>query len=260
MGGIYPDIEELRQLVIRSFPGNRIVCFPQTLDWDASAASERALQGIVKVYSQHPDMHIFARETVSHTKLAELFRAHSNVTVGLVPDIVMSATAELLGAHDCLAPAGILRCLRDDKECALSEAQYAQLDAALHSTGYSIEQTDTHAGGSQLSDAQCATLLADKLSQFRAAQLVVTDRLHGMILSLLAGTPCLVLPNSNHKIRQTWLDWLSENPRVIFVEPQQFAQIPDFINTLLSAPRGALNASPVDIQQYQALQEALGSL
>lgn len=260
MGGIYPDIEELRQLVIRSFPGNRIVCFPQTLDWDASTASERALQRIVKVYSQHPNLHVFARESISHTKLTELFRAHANVTVGLVPDIVMSATAERLGARECSAPAGILRCLRDDKERALSDAQYAQLDAALNSTECRIEKTDTHAGGSELSDAQCAKLLADKLSQFRAAQLVVTDRLHGMILCLLAGTPCLVLPNSNHKIRQTWLDWLRDHPRLIFVEPEQFDQIPQFISTLLSTPRGEFNQAPVDISQYQSLKEALSGL
>src|SRR5690349_17962443 len=29
MGSLYPEIEGLRQLVIRSFSGNRIVCFPQ---------------------------------------------------------------------------------------------------------------------------------------------------------------------------------------------------------------------------------------
>lgn len=257
MGGIYSDIEALRQLVIRSFPHHRIVCFPQTLDWDASTASERALQGIVKVYAQHSNMHVFARESISHHKLTELFRAYANVTVGLVPDIVMSATAARLGTKEYSALGGILRCLRDDKERALSVAQYAQLDAALNRTGLIIEKTDTHAGGSQLSEVQCAALLADKLSQFRAAKLVVTDRLHGMILCLLAGTPCLVLPNSNHKIRQTWLDWLRDHPRLIFVEPEQFDDIPLFIHTLLARPRGELSESPVDISQYHCLNEAL---
>lgn len=257
MGAIYPDIEELRQLVIRSFPRNRVVCFPQTLDWDDSTDSNRALQRIVKTYSQHPDIHVFARESITHTKLNELFSAHSNVNVGLVPDIVMSATAELLGAKDCLEPSGILRCLRNDKEVALTAAQYVLLDDALAKTGFEITKTDTHAGGSKLSEAYCEKLLADKLSQFRSAKLVVTDRLHGMILCLLSGTPCLVLPNSNHKIRQTALDWLSEHPRLIFVEPGQFDQIPSFINTLLSEPRGELSESPVNIDQYKHLKEAL---
>lgn len=257
MGVMYPDIEELRQLVIRSFPNNRIVCFPQTLDWDESVKSDHAIQRIVKIYSKHPDIHIFTRESITHTKLNELFSSYSNVNIGLVPDIVMSATAQTLGAQESLEPAGILRCLRNDKESALSSAQYAALDGALAGTGFEITKTDTHAGGSQLDEAHCAKLLADKLTQFRSAKLVVTDRLHGMILCLLAGTPCLVLPNSNHKIRQTWLDWLQHHTRLIFVEPAQFDEIPNFINQLLSEPRGALNESPVDMSKYNLLKQAL---
>ncbi len=260
MGSLYPDIEELRQLVIRSFPKNRIVCFPQTIDWDETAESVRALKRIVKAYSQHPDIHVFARETITRTKLSELFSGSLNVNVSLVPDIVMSATAIALGAHDAIEPKGILRCLRDDKESALTDLQYAALDAALAGTGYEIEKTDTHAGGARLNEAHCAKLLADKLDQFRAAKLIVTDRLHGMILSALAGTPCLVLPNSNHKIRQTWLDWLRDHPRIIFVEAERFDEIPHFIKELLSAPRGALNESPVNTSQYDNLKKALVSV
>lgn len=257
MGVMYPDIEELRQLVIRSFPNNRIVCFPQTLDWDESVKSDHAILRIVKIYSKHPDMHVFARESITHTKLNDLFSSYSNVNIGLVPDIVMSATAQTLGAQESLEPVGILRCLRNDKESALSSAQYAALDGALAGTGFEITKTDTHAGGSQLDEAHCAKLLADKLTQFRSAKLVVTDRLHGMILCLLAGTPCLVLPNSNHKIRQTWLDWLQHHTRLIFVEPAQFDEIPNFIDQLLSEPRGALNESPVDMSKYNLLKQAL---
>ena len=257
MGTMYPDIEELRQLVIRSFPCNRIVCFPQTLDWGESPASSRALQRIVKVYSRHPDIHVCVRESITRNKLTELFKHHSNVNVCWVPDIVMSATAGTLGARDCTQPSGILRCLRDDRESLLSAEQYANLDAALANTGYPIEKTDTHAGGMQLDEAHCAQLLADKLSQFRKARLVVTDRLHGMILCLLAGTPCLVLPNANHKIRQTWLDWLNDHPRLAFVEPEQLDEIPALIDKLLSESRGELNKSPVELSNYASLKQAL---
>lgn len=260
MGAMYPDIEELRQLVIRSFPRNRIVCFPQTLDWDETVVSRRALQRIVKTYSRHPDIHLFARESITRAKLTELFSNHSSVNVGWVPDIVMSATAESLGAKDCTQPSGILRCLRDDRESALSAADYTKLDNALVKTGYTIEETDTHAGGARLEHAHCAALLAGKISQFREARLVVTDRLHGMILCLLSGTPCLVLPNANHKIRQTWLDWLRDHPRMAFIEPEQFDEISALIDKVLSAPRGDFNESPVDISHYESLKEVLTCL
>ncbi|MFP3561049.1 hypothetical protein SB861_62260, partial [Paraburkholderia sp. SIMBA_049] len=45
-----------------------------------------------------------------------------------------------------------------------AEQQYAMIDKALADTGYYIEKTDTHAGGSQLDEAHCKKLLTDKLS------------------------------------------------------------------------------------------------
>ncbi|WP_298979217.1 polysaccharide pyruvyl transferase family protein [uncultured Psychrobacter sp.] len=257
MGSIYPDIEELRQLVIKSFPANRIVCFPQTLDWDSSAKSKRILKTITKNYAKHPDIHVFARESITQTKLNEIFNIYDNVNVGLVPDIVMSATAASLGTIDSSQGLEILRCLRDDKEVALSTVQYSIVDKALADTGYKIEKTDTHAGGSQLDETYCAKLLSDKLRQFRAAKLVVTDRLHGMILCLLSGTPCLVLPNSNHKIRQTQSDWLYDHPRLIFLELDEIDNINESISKLLSLPKGDLHDSPVGIKKYNGLKKAL---
>lgn len=260
MGGTYPDIEALRQLVIKTFRANRIISFPQTLDWNKSIKSKRALNQIIKVYSSHPDIHLLARESISFAKLNEMFSNKGTVKISLVPDIVMSATAKVLGATECHDTSGILRCLRDDKEAALTTKQYSIVDKALVKTGYDIEKTDTHAGGSQLSAAHCTQLLTDKLNQFRAANLVVTDRLHGMILSLLSGTPCLVLPNSNHKIRQTQADWLQGHPRIIFLELNEIDQISKSIDSLLSLPHGSIDESPVDLSKYNDLKKALGCL
>ena len=257
MGAIYPDIEALRQLVIKSFPKNRIVCFPQTLDWDKSLHSKRALKRIVKVYSGHPNIHIFARESITYKKLVDLFKRHNKVTVGLVPDIVMSSTAKDLGASDNEQCSSILTCLRNDKEAVLTNEQYQKLDDVLAATKYNIIKTDTHAGGSGLDDLECSKLLKDKLNQFRSAHLVITDRLHGMIMCILAGTPCLVLPNSNHKISQTWLDWLQNESRLIFVQQDNFENTPLYINQLLNQSHGSIYQSPVDIENYDPLKKAL---
>ena len=257
MGSLYPDIEDLRQLVIRSFPYNKIVCFPQTLDWDESKSSNKALKKIVKTYSAHSDIHIFARELITYKKLEEVFNGQQNVKIGFVPDIVMSTSAKQLGVVNSSKPTGILTCLRNDKECALKAEHYTILDGAIGDTGLTITKTDTHAGGSGLSKAECNKLLSNKIQQFAEAQLVITDRLHGMILCMLSGTPCLVLPNSNHKIRQTYLDWLKDHPRLIFVELENFTQVSKYIDQLLSQPRGNLTDSPVELAQYKPLIKAL---
>lgn len=257
MGSLYPDIEELRQLVISSFPRNRVVCFPQTLDWESNEKSRRALARIVRVYAGHPDLHVFAREAVTKEKLETLFRPHSNVRVGYTPDIVLSATAVALGSTDDATPSGLLLCLRDDRERALGDEQRRRLEAALADTGLPLEITDTHAGGAGLDEASCARLLADKIDQFRAARLVVTDRLHGMILSAVAGTPCLVLPNDNHKIHQTWLDWLTDTPQVKFITLEDMATLPEALKALLVTARRDPEKPPVSAAHYQSLALAV---
>lgn len=257
MGSLYPDIEDLRQLVIQSFPYNKIVCFPQTLDWEESQSSHKALKKLVKIYASHTDIHVFARELITYKKLEDVFNSQKNVKVGFVPDIVMSTSAKQLGVLNSSKPTGILTCLRNDKECALKAKHYAILDSAIGDTGLTLTKTDTHAGGSGLSKAECDKLLSNKIQQFAEAQLVITDRLHGMILCILSGTPCLVLPNSNHKIRQTYLNWLKDHPRVIFVEIENFTQVPKYIDQLLSQPRGNLTDSPVELTQYKPLIKAL---
>lgn len=256
-GSLYPDIEDLRQLVIQTFPYNKIVCFPQTLDWDESQSSHEALKKILKIYASHSDIHVFARELITYKKLEEVFNGQKNVKIGFVPDIVMSSSAKQLGVVNSLKPKGILTCLRNDKECALKAEHYAILNSAIGDTNLTIIKTDTHAGGSGLSKAECNTLLSNKIQQFAEAQLVITDRLHGMILCMLSGTPCLVLPNSNHKIRQTYLDWLKDHPRLIFVELENFNQVSKYIDQLLSQPRGNLTDSPVELTKYKPLIKAL---
>lgn len=259
MGSLYPDIEELRQLVIRSFPKNRIVCFPQSLDWTQSRESDSALAGILRTYSRHPDLHVFARESVSRDKLHSLFAGHPNVRIGYVPDVVLSVSAAELGFDGRPEPSGILLCMRDDRERSLAPEQLAQLRKTLEDTGQGITVTDTHAGGARLDEARCAHLLADKLAQFTGARLVVTDRLHGMILSLVAGTPCLVLPNANHKIRHTWQDWLRDVPQLRFVEPAQLPGLHAVIDALLAARRRDPDAPPLDLTHYDSLIKAVSA-
>lgn len=257
MGSLYPEIEALRQRVIRAFPGHRIVCFPQTLDWDDSAASKQALARIVRIYGRHPNLHLLARESVSHEKLRQLFAQCPTVHVGLAPDVVLGTTADALGARPCAEPQGALLCLRDDGERSLRAQDESALRQALVQAGLEVQATDTHAGGAALSPERCRQLLVGKLEQFAAARLVVTDRLHGMILALLAGTPCLVLPNANHKIRQTWIDWLADVPQLRFLAVAEIAQADAAVRQLLATARRDPAAPLVDSRHFAALRVAL---
>ena len=56
------------------------------------------------------------------------------------------------------------------------------------------------------------------------AKLVVTDRLHGMILALLCGAKCIVLQTYNHKLVGQY-DWIKNNKNVQIATYDSFEQV-----------------------------------
>ena len=60
-------------------------------------------------------------------------------------------------------------------------------------------------------------LVRAKMCQFAEAELVITDRLHGMIFSAITETPCIVLGNHNHKIEGSY-QWIKHLPYIRFIK------------------------------------------
>ncbi|WP_304309931.1 polysaccharide pyruvyl transferase family protein [Bifidobacterium tibiigranuli] len=60
-------------------------------------------------------------------------------------------------------------------------------------------------------------LVINKIREFQCAELIITDRLHGMVFAALAGTPCIAFNNTDHKVQGVY-EWLSSLPYITFVE------------------------------------------
>lgn len=71
------------------------------------------------------------------------------------------------------------------------------------------------------------------LNDYRSAKIVITDRLHGMIFAAITGTPCIVLPNANHKISATYNTWLKQSNYIIFLEKSNVNDFRLAIHSLL---------------------------
>lgn len=75
------------------------------------------------------------------------------------------------------------------------------------------------------------SLIHSGICQLKAHQLVITNRLHGHILSLLLGIPNIFLPNSYHKNRGFYEAWSHDISSCKFIE--DISEIPDALETLL---------------------------
>ena len=69
-----------------------------------------------------------------------------------------------------------------------------------------------------------------KITEFSKYKVVVTDRLHGMIFSLLSKTPCIVFDNKTKKVSES-LKWINRINSVLLVQSEvDESSLYEFIN------------------------------
>jgi len=240
MGDLYDQIEYIRQLAISFFPKNKFISFPQTFDFSETPKGKLSLQKAIDCYSNHPDLTIIAREEISFNLMKKYFPKNNVI---LTPDIVLS----LDQSTNQYKREGVVFCLRNDNEKALSKHQNKEI-IDITSTYFSkSEYYDTHIGKNNLSIEQREFELNQIWNKFRGAELVITDRLHGMIFCYITNTPCIVFQNNNHKVRET-VKWLPKNSSIILLESYSKDLLIDSI-TKQNAYKGSYQA----INKYQPL-------
>lgn len=197
MGDMYGDIELLRLMVIRVFPKNKVVVFPQTIDY--SGESTYLLRLAKRTYNNHRNLTLLAREEVSYNKMRELF---PKANVQLTPDVVMTLEERCGPERN-----GIVFCLRNDKEKSEQSQKADELRKEASSMDIPVIDYDTHIEKEHMKLEVRKQELEKIWSIFSSSQLVVTDRLHGMIFAYITGTPAIVFPNSNFKVEKCY-EWI----------------------------------------------------
>ena len=85
-------------------------------------------------------------------------------------------------------------------------------------------------------------LVREKMEELASARLVITDRLHGMVLCTLTGTPCIVMSNNNHKVQGTY-EWISYLPYIRYVSDVH--QIGQHLEELLQMDNCSFDNGPL---------------
>lgn len=204
-------IEELfRRKIIAELKGRTILVFPQTF-WYSSDQEGVVELAKSKEYYNSNNMTIFAREQKSYDLI---LAAYPDANVCLCPDIVLSENAE-----DLPCPSddrsGILFVMRNDGEKVLKDSEIAALVQHVSSKQLKFKKTDMHSDAAIAKSERKKTVF-NKMREFASSEVVITDRLHAMIFCALTATPCIVLPNNNHKIIGTY-QWIKEKNYIRFV-------------------------------------------
>lgn len=199
--GLYS--ENARRAVISTFPDHPIISLPQTIYFSDTAKGRKELAKSVEVYNRHPRLLIMARDVVSY-KLAK--KHFPQCRTNLCPDFVLYLDDELSAwASRQDRSERVLLCLRHDEESILDTEDRHRLAEALP---YPCDTYDTTIPR-PIPRASRRAELDRTVDLFSSHALVVTDRMHGMVFSVVTRTPCIALPTVDHKIRASY-EWFRE--------------------------------------------------
>ena len=223
LGNQYLPTERVRQEVIRTWKKNTKIVFPQTMYYTDDEEGKRELEYAKRVYNSDNNVTVFLREKQSY----ETVRSSFEVECHIVPDIGLYFARQGAGKRT----EDILLCFRNDREKTLGEREYQNLYSLLCGSGMgNLVKSDTVIGY-DLNPYQRKEYVSKFLTSLSTTQLVITDRLHGMISAVITGTPCIVFDNSNHKIKESF-DWVKHLGYVVFVSTVEdaFAATVRFLN------------------------------
>ncbi|MEE1057035.1 MAG: polysaccharide pyruvyl transferase family protein [Acutalibacteraceae bacterium] len=212
MGNQWYDEELFRYKFMEDLPHNPLVIFPQTIHYTDNDEGKTAEEKSIQIYNERYGLTLVAREEKSNEIMKTLY---PKTDILLTPDIVLSATMETFGVtpHN---RNGVLLCMRSDAEKTLTDEDRMYIEEYLKNNSYEYRKTDMYSDY-DVNKYNRADCVRSKMNEFTKAELVITDRLHGMIFSAITGTPCVVFSNYNHKVSGTY-KWISYLPYIKYVE------------------------------------------
>ncbi len=219
MGTLWKHEEIRLRKVFEFFPNHKIVVFPQTVTFaDKTAEDREFFEESKKYYSMGSNTTVFVREEKSFNFMKEKM---PEINVKLVPDIVTRYKVE----DKKMNRNGIIFCFRRDNEKSLSDSMKNEILSTVKAKYGSEKITSTDTVIDHMVSKYTREKEVDmKLDQFRSSKLVITDRLHGMVLAAITNTPVIAFSNSNGKVKGVY-NWIKGNEFVKYADSvEQFKE------------------------------------
>lgn len=232
LGDLWPTEQRLREAVVEQFPDRSILQLPQSVWFEDANARSRAK----RILGDHPDFTLFVRDRDSQTRA----RKGLSLDPQLAPDAAF-ALGPLAGGTPREPRIDVLCLLRMDKEAERSTGEREISDSCRFTAKMKnvvVERSDWRRDEKDLAGRLLRQIhphlaawtdpwkrrverelalrrLRYGLGLLQAARLVISDRLHGHILSVLAGVPHALVDNSYGKISSYYQTWTQnvENAR-----------------------------------------------
>lgn len=189
--------EEMHRIICDNYSDAKILMMPQTIFFKSEANKERTS----KSYNKASNMLFLARDMVSYASAKEMF---PDLKVLAFPDIVTT----LIGKYDYSEKPrnGVCLCIRDDGEKFYTDIEIARLEKVISSTDRVYRCDTTIDEPFEKIRNNLSHYILGEADMFSNYKVTITDRYHGTILSLVGGTPVIIIKSNDHKV-VTGADW-----------------------------------------------------
>lgn len=195
LGGLHNLMHEM---IVEALPKARILMMPQTIFFQHEENKKRT----VKILDNASNMLFLARDMVSyHMAINEMFKS---VKVVAYPDIVTT----LIGTQTFRNNRnGVCLCTRNDGEKFYSDDELSDLAERIKKMGVNVFKKDTQSNASiKEIRKNLEHYIFNEIESYSHFKVTITDRYHGTIFSLCAGTPVVIIKTNDHKVI-TGADW-----------------------------------------------------
>ncbi len=212
--------EIFRRRILTKCPENKIILFQQSINLDTVVNGLSIKDETEKIYNSHKNFTIFAREETSYRNALKSFK---NAKVLKYPDMATFLFGKLSPCK-IRSRSGVIFCIRKDIEKYYTDAQISTMEEAVRHD-FDITLSDTHVGHIIAPESRL-TEIQKLLDTIAKHKVMVTDRFHGAVFSILANTPCVVLRSADHKITDG-VKWFEDVNGIFFAE--NIEDVPDLV-------------------------------
>lgn len=125
----------------------------------------------------------------------------------------------------------ILLCLRNDREKNFDRIK--DMKELLDKKGILFEEWDINLE-KHISQIEGLSYVHDIIRKIQSYKMVVTDRLHGMILATISQVPVVAFDNSTHKVQGVY-DWLKDVDSVVYLENHEIEKVVELSERIINA-------------------------
>lgn len=243
---LYMLEENMNRKVIELFENNPITVLPQTILFN----SEKEKNKTIEIYNKHKNLTVLCRDDLSYETARQMF---TNCKLLKYPDIVTTLIGTKKFNND---RKGILLCMRNDKEAFYSKENIDKLREKLEKIDKTdITDTTIDLKADYISDNR-EKVINDILNSYSNYKVIITDRYHGTIFSLISNTPVIVLSSTDHKL-SSGVKWFPESFKDYVKYMENIEDVPDYVEEIFKRSYNYKLSNYFNEQYYDKLKSIL---